>query len=169
MLQPTRALFASIFNVDYGLMIGWHKFGPAFMGPAQNPPVTLLSQLKRWSDVAFLGWQYQAQRRGRDGSDLRYIVSADITNTETGPILQRCLGVADVKANCRSYRWANRREWNWDTDEFKAIISSPNGRGAALMLIQHKYLFGQRSYISKASMWCGGNELHLMYWVVRQN
>ena len=166
--QPTQAVFSTILNIDDGVLIGWHKFGPKHMGLRQNPPVTILPELKNWSDIAFLKWLALCRRRNRPVQPLKYIISAEVTNSETGPILQQILGVNNVKANCGRWRWRDRKVYTMDTPEGKALLGSPNGRGAALILIQHKNYFGVTTTISHVTFWCGAKddwEVHLMFHV----
>lgn len=169
-LQATNAVFSSLINVDDGVLVGWQKFGPAYMARMYQIPT--VPRLKNWGEVVFLDWMEVARRRQKDISNIKYIVSADIANAETGQILQRILGVNDVKANCRRfYRWNRRREFNMDTEEGRALLSSPNGRGAAIFLIMHKNTFGEKTTISKVTVWCGyvsSYEVHMMFTVQKQ-
>ena len=98
-----------------------------------------------------------------------------MTNDETEDILQRVLNLPKDKAakkQCASYKWENRREFTMETDEGRALLSSPNGRGAALILIRHKATFGDFTTIDKVTFWCGSIgedwELHLMFHVKKQ-
>lgn len=169
--KPTTAVFSSIINVDQGVLIGWHKFSPGFYGGLLNPPVTVLPKLRSWGEVVFLDWAQIAARRNKPVSNIKYIISADIVNSDTGAILQRILGVNDVKANCGRYEWDHRVDISMATEAGQALLSSPNGRGAALFLIQHKNYLGHRTTIDKVTMWCGyldDWEVHLLFSVKTQ-
>ena len=82
-------------------------------------------------------------------------------------MLQRFLGVPDVKAACGGFKWRNRREWDMSSEEARALLGSPNGRDAGLMLITHKWVFGNAATISKVTFWCGRRELHPLFTVKR--
>ncbi|KAF2264777.1 hypothetical protein CC78DRAFT_580018 [Lojkania enalia] len=169
---PTRAIFDTIINVNDGLIVGWQKFGPKYQGSLQNPPIMTLPELKGWGDVVFLDWIRRARLSNRSPENLNYIVSADCVNRRTGETLQRITGETDMKASCTAgrYKWAQRLEFGMDTQQGQALLSSPNGRGAALLLIRHKDTFGRRSTISRVAFFCGGSsEVHLLFWVHRQN
>jgi hypothetical protein len=125
--QPTKALFRTITNVDEGVLIGWVKWGPRYMGRKQKPQVTTLPKLKQWADIAFLTWAEQARIRQKDVTKLEHIISADIHNKNTEQILQHILQVDDVRAHCHEYEWnedGQNESWSIDTDEGKALLSS---------------------------------------------
>ncbi|KAF2870390.1 hypothetical protein BDV95DRAFT_80334 [Massariosphaeria phaeospora] len=172
--RPTQAVFSQVINVEHGLLVGWQKFGPKYMGARQQPPVTgnALPELRAWADIIFLEWLNRAQTRNADASKLKYIVSGQIQNLETERILQRILDVDDVRARCRRFKWDNRKEYGVETDEAKALLASQNGRGAALLLIRHKGTFGSRTAIEKVTFWCGGEsnerDIHLLFTVKKR-
>lgn len=125
--QPTKALFRTITNVDEGVLIGWAKWGPRYMGRKQEPRVTTLPKLKQWADIAFLTWAEQARIRQKDVTKLEHIISADVQNKNTEQILQHILQVDDVREQCHDYVWdedGQNESWFIDTDEGKALLSS---------------------------------------------
>lgn len=54
-----------------------------------------------------------------------------------------------------------------ESDEGKVLLASENGRGAALLLIQHKKEFGSTTSIEGVTFWCSGRSgpLNLMFHV----
>ncbi|KAH7117562.1 hypothetical protein B0J11DRAFT_591861 [Dendryphion nanum] len=163
--DKTRAYYSTIYNVDDGLLVGWKKYGPDYMGQKQDPPVTILPKLKRWSDVVFADWMRLAKVRSKDPANLKYIMSAGIVNGETIAMLQRIYNVHDFDKRCQDFQ--HSRPMAMGMPEAKALLSSPNGRGAALLLIQHKAVFGDYTGIKTVWFWCSGYpgywDLNLMF------
>jgi hypothetical protein len=144
-------------------MIGWVKYGAAYMGRQRKPPVTVLPKLKNWSDIAFLSWKSQG-----GGGALRYVWSAMIQNSEFAGIIGRALheegsrsdpSAFDQDAECRRFGWKDRKEINMDTDAGKALLGSPNGRGVGYLLVEHKSTFGERATANKVTFYCAGEDL----------
>jgi len=54
--------------------------------------------------------------------------------------------------------WPGRKEYSMNTNEGKAILGSPNGRGVALLLIQHKAQLGERTTIEKVAVFGEGED-----------
>jgi hypothetical protein len=65
--------------------------------------------------------------------------------------------------DCADFYWENRQTFLTTEDDGKAILASPNGRGAALMLATHKSTFGQRAFIWRIDIWCENDELHWFF------
>jgi hypothetical protein len=65
--------------------------------------------------------------------------------------------------DCETYNWANKATFQTTSDEGKAILASPNGRGAALLLTTHKSTFGQRAFIWQINIWCENDELNWLF------
>jgi hypothetical protein len=162
--QPTQADFKTIVNTRDGVIIGWHKYGPRYRGAQQNPPVTTIPALGSWSNIAFLAWKSQ-----NGGSNLRYIWSAQISNSEFPGILGYALtdvgrrdqnlrwDAFDHDEECEHYDWGHRVDIPMTTDAGKAILGSPNGRGAGHLLFEHKKTFGAKTTISGVTFYCSEN------------
>lgn len=85
----------------------------------------------------------------------------------------RALGLKgnfDDDEHCDGMLWGHKREFGMDGDAGKALLASPNGRGAALLLGTHKAAFGEKKTIEKVTVWCvkvkGAYELNWMFHVV---
>ncbi|KAF2662597.1 hypothetical protein K491DRAFT_686477 [Lophiostoma macrostomum CBS 122681] len=155
---PTQARFRTIVNPEGGLIVGWLKYGLKFMGANLNPRVTQIPEFKNWADVAHLSWEIMCRMVGRDARNLRYIVSADIYNSETEALIAHSLQSTwtdDWKDTmCKRWEWKNKVEWDSSSEQFEVLLASPNGRGAAFMLIQHKSFYGEKRTIDKVTFWC---------------
>jgi hypothetical protein len=129
------------------------KYGPAYMGKQLQPPVTVLPHLKAWHDIAFLQHKAVAKAKHADLSNLNYVISSHVANKESFEILNWATGL-DLDIFGSAIPWDKRIEWDSNSDEFKAILASPNGRGVALLLITHKSTYGQLTHVSKITAWC---------------
>ncbi|KAF2645071.1 hypothetical protein P280DRAFT_466302 [Massarina eburnea CBS 473.64] len=134
------------------------------------PPDTNLPNLKAWHDIAFLQYQEHARERNQPVRNLRYIFSAPVHNSISKAIINRAIG-ANLPTDCARYEWDNRVELPPEHDGFNALLASPNGRGAPLMLITHKSVFGQRRIIESVTVFCspfiGGLDVNLLF-TIRQ-
>jgi hypothetical protein len=122
--QATYASFKTLVNFDHGVIVAWYKYGPKYMSKRLKID-TPLPKLRRWSDIAFLGWLGLAWQYRKNFTNLKYIISSNVQNKETSQILQYILHIDDVEANCKDYDWTNRKEWSMQTPEGKALIGSP--------------------------------------------
>ena len=64
---------------------------------------------------------------------------------------------------CSQIPWDKKATFDASSDEGKALLASPNGRGAALMLITHKSTFGANRYIDQVTVWCEESQLNFMF------
>ncbi|KAF2686368.1 hypothetical protein K458DRAFT_387377 [Lentithecium fluviatile CBS 122367] len=162
--SPTRAQFRTLFNVNQGVIIAWNEFGPKHMGSQQHPPVTTLPQLRNRADIVFLNWQCIVQERHQSLGRLRYIFSADVENSHTKDAIARLLGERLDGTACQRYLWDNRKKFLPEDEGYRSLRASPNGRGAALLLITHKATFGQRKMIESVQLWCAhtGGQINLL-------
>lgn len=145
------------------MILGWWKYSPAHQAKEQKPPLEPtdpLPDLKRWSDVAYLVWAAECQKKGKDVSSLRYVFSSPVENAETRGIIARAMDTAHEPP-----LWPGRKEYTMDSDEGKAILGSPNGRGAALLLIQHKATMGETTTIEKVAVFGEGEDTNLLFYV----
>lgn len=166
--KATGAIFSAVINVDAGFIVAWSSYGPRYSGARLTPPMTVLPNLKAWHDIAFLMWKGEAAA----ASNLKYIFQANIANGESANVIARALKL-DVPfsedKHCPDMPWDKKKEFGMDSDEGKAILASPNGRGAALLLGTHKSTFGEHTTIGKVDVWCwekdGEYEMNWMFHV----
>lgn len=106
-----------------------------------------ITPLKQWSDVAFLEWYEQAA--DAKVKDLKYIVRALITNSQTRTRIKEALQ-KDKKD--KTPLFANRAKFASTTDQFAALLGSPNGSGAGFLVSTHKAQLGHKT-ISEVEVW----------------
>jgi hypothetical protein len=129
---------------------------PRKIKPAQSPPV--VNQL---SDIAFLMWYYFGGGNFNpfvnDPSATaritvpKYFIRSTVVNTRCGEIFDY---IWTQRGLTWGFSWAERRDFSFLSDEFKAILSCPNAAGIAYFLFQHKRQFG-KAKIVRISLWGG--------------
>ncbi len=87
-----------------------------------------------------------------------------ISNNESKELIELAVGLSPYeKEDCLKMQWAQRQEFLPETEAYQVLIASPNGRGAALLLITHKSTFGERNIIQSVTVFCSMTEVHLMF------
>lgn len=109
-----------------------HKYAPGWDG--QHWP-----NLRRWSDVVFLEWKHQADHYHKSPKSLRYVLRNNIVNEKAQEIAERAVGPDGPK------EWDDAEEISTESDEGKALLYSPNARGVAWLLAQHKEVLGLKT------------------------
>lgn len=109
-----------------------------------------LPDLQSWSDVAFLQWQQLCEEAGIAVSELNYVIQSDCVNSDTKAIVRQALGKSPNFVD-----WSEIKDgvtWKRDSDQFKAILATPNGRGAAWFLVQHKPQMGSTRSVTEITV-----------------
>jgi len=150
---PTTAEYTNIFNVDGGAIIADMNIGPDYSYRNTGGEVV---PLKQYSDIVFLAWQEMA---GHKVNGLKYIFRHGIVNEETVAVVDQIL----------QRRGAQREEWPGlkipmlDRDAL-ALLGTPNGRGPAWMLNQHKRQLGVKR-ISDVTIFSVDGAVSLLFWI----
>ena len=149
----TNAQYSNIFNADGGAIIAEMNSGPAHMGASINT----LIPLRQYSDVVFLAWQKEAGNRVKG---LKYIVRHHIVNEEITAVIKEVL----TRRGEEEKPWPGLQISMTERDAW-ALLGTPNGRGAAWMLIQHKVQLGLKS-IRAVTIWkCAPDNFCLCFWL----
>jgi hypothetical protein len=151
---PTQADYTNIFNVDGGAVIADLNVGPDTA--SQEGFSGEVVPLKHYSDVVFLAWQHEA---GDKANGLRYILRHDISNEQTKDVAEQILRQRGVKLQ----PWPGVKISFPDKDAL-ALLGTPNGRGPAWLLIQHKKQLGMKRF-SHVTMFTTGRHLSLCFWI----
>jgi hypothetical protein len=162
--EPTNADFHNIVNPIAGLLIAVNNINPAAMAKQmlqKRKPSECdinLPRLRNWSDVAFLQWQRVAKRFSVRGTALKYIVRSNVANPNTLDIMSQVLGEYAGSRNIPECRddFVPRPRWpgvdfDIDSDEGLALLSTPYGNSIGWLLAQHKRELGHR-VISKVTI-----------------
>ncbi|KAL6707314.1 hypothetical protein ACN47E_004302 [Coniothyrium glycines] len=137
--RATGASYSFTINADEGVIMGLNRKSPRYAAQERNPPVSgdQLPGLNQFSDIAWIGWDVMSKQKKRDVKDLRYLISVGISNDDTRAVIQRALfarGWALSEFPGHTFERAS--------EEFGALIGTPNLQGFAYLLIQHKDRLG---------------------------
>jgi hypothetical protein len=136
----TGASYTTICNPEEGVILGWGAFSPAYMGAKKDPPVTVVPDLKSWSDITFLQWaDLHKNEKGPAVSHLRYIMKTPCENPTTQLVIKKALKNTGQTLS----KWPGVT-FSMDTKEGVAILGTPNGWGVAYLLVQHKKQLGNK-------------------------
>jgi hypothetical protein len=105
----------------------------------------------------FLSWQEAA---GDKVKNLKYIFRHQVVNLETIAVIKEVL----EKRGEEQKPWPGVQISMTERDAW-AILGSPNGRGAAWMLLQHKRQLGMKSISAVTIYKCVGTHFCLCFWV----
>ncbi|TLD37918.1 hypothetical protein E2P81_ATG03593 [Venturia nashicola] len=155
--EASEAQYINIFNPTQGLIGAWSNYGPASM--LKDEPNAVLPNLRQWSDVAFLEWKNQLEvAREPLTSDGRLpvpkmILRINMMNTETLNLLDQVLRKLPEAERPRGLSawgvptpdWSGKKTFTMDSEAGKVLLGSPNGRGVAWFLLQHKRAFGLKT------------------------
>jgi hypothetical protein len=151
----TEGEYTNTFNIDGGAIIADMNIGPDYViaGSGESGETV---PLKQYSDVVFLAWQEAA---GNRVNGLKYIFRHDIANEKTSAIVQQILQTRGVERE----PWPGLKIPLPDKDAL-ALMGTPNGRGPAWMLIQHKRQLGLKRF-TDVTIFSVEGKLSLCFWI----
>ncbi|KAF5627856.1 hypothetical protein F25303_10608 [Fusarium sp. NRRL 25303] len=147
--KDTGAYFRNSFAVNPGVIIADVNYAVSATGNDDGKkPVT---HVKKWSDATWMQWDRVCTEADGDVKDLKYFIRSKIANYATLEIILRAI-LSRHERNPRRNKntigtWKNKITFTSakDKEEFPAILGSPNGAGAAFMLINHKKRLGVKT------------------------
>jgi len=138
MLQPSGSRYANVFNTQGGLIAADENFNPKTSSPEIEEQGLPYVQRKQWSDLTFLTWQHLCSTAGTDVGGLKYVFQVSISNTETEDMMDEALS----RSGATYGDWENRQTWYAGSEEYNALLGTPNSSGVAWLLINHKRQMG---------------------------
>lgn len=155
----THAQYKWLLNVAGGTIAATSSSSPAYTWQATNMrPGEELTPLKQWSDITFLTWQKYA---GNEIKNLKYVFQSLIINKETEKVIHQVLSTRKEEL----VAWPGVKIPMTHPDG-QALLGTPNGRGVAWLLIQHKEQLGLK--VPEAVTIYGGPYnyvLNLCFWI----
>ncbi|KAL5376935.1 hypothetical protein PMIN06_011265 [Paraphaeosphaeria minitans] len=152
--RVTGAWYHFLMDVEHGLILATVTYGPEHEGIAQNPPVTVLPKLKNLFDILYLDYEHLAIQHNVPVNRLKYYIVENVRNPTTRAAVNFALKFEITEWECFEHTWENRHVFYPDDEGYKALISSPSGRSAALILATHKTAFGERRMIESVTFFC---------------
>ena len=102
------------------------------------PLKELLPRLSKWSDIVWILWAHVA---GASAGQLKYVLKHFVVTDETVDVMDE---VAKRVGIYKDLSW----ERNWPglrsdrgTDDFKALVGTPHGKGIVHLLVNHVDMF----------------------------
>ena len=126
-------------------------------GPKSTDDQAEVIPLRQYSDVVFLAWQKAA---GDKIKGLKYIFRHHITNANTLAVILEVL----EKRGEQAKPWPGLQISMTERDAW-ALLGTPNGVGAAWLLIQHKEQLGMKSISAVTIYKCVGAHYCLCFWI----
>ena len=114
--------------------------------------------LEKLSDVAFLVFQQLMKETNQPTDRLKGFLRSGVVNTETLFVTTNALR---LKPNALHPAWPGR-DFGPQSDGFAALLASPNGRGVAWFLAQHKVQLGHKT-ISNIRVWGEEDEVFILF------
>ncbi|KAF2021620.1 hypothetical protein BU24DRAFT_488006 [Aaosphaeria arxii CBS 175.79] len=134
--RMTGANFILAMDPTQGVLVGLSRYGPIHEGKDRNPPIANheLPLLRSASDI-----MWGAYKLPSGSMNIRWLVSATITNKATTSIIKRVLDM----------RHASLMPWpglyiRFDSEEGRALLGTPNAQGFGYLLIQRKEELGKK-------------------------
>ncbi|PYI09412.1 hypothetical protein BO78DRAFT_438028 [Aspergillus sclerotiicarbonarius CBS 121057] len=121
------ARYADVYYPKQGLIVADEIFGPRSnkaIGQRRQPYV----ELSQWSDVAWLNWANLAD----NVKTLSTVIQFSVANPVSEAVIEKIRGDRTIPGYKKPW------EFPAGSDDFNALLGTPNGFGAAWLLINHK-------------------------------
>ena len=131
----TDASYCNTYNTADGVIVAYYNYA---LKTKQEEPGMMnidLPDLRHWSDVAYLDYQKEAGPSSLD--KLKYVFRAHSSETLSRSIVLAAMH-SDLEGKHSLPGREDRKVYGPETDQYKALLASPNGAGVAWLLISHK-------------------------------
>ncbi|KAF1989200.1 hypothetical protein K402DRAFT_419009 [Aulographum hederae CBS 113979] len=132
--RESAAVYDNTYNPKDGILYAEDNHSPSQMQKYSHATETVIPELNRWSDVAFLTYEYLAREAGDDEYDvkgIKYIQQTHVMNADT----QRIVAEVIERTGGVYQKWDRAVEISMDSEEGRALIGTPNGVGTAWFLM----------------------------------
>ncbi|KAL6354405.1 hypothetical protein LRP88_11736 [Fusarium phalaenopsidis] len=145
----SEAYFTNSFILNPGIIIADNNLA---VKPALDDSIPdwedmfKVTHIRRWSDAAWMQWTKVCEWFNGDVTKIKYIIRSRITNKTTLSIIFEAL-ISKYGGFPTIGKWDQRFTLDVATNpgEFHAILGSPNGAGAAFILLNHKGTLGVKT------------------------
>lgn len=138
--QESGGFYSNIYNTASGVIIADNLLSPAEAlkkGNKQGKAPGFAS----WADVAFLQYEELSRKNGDNTQDLKYIFQAVISKDETISVVE----FIEEKNDQGVRDWDHKLTFPLNSDEGKALIGTPNGKGAGWLAATYKNQLGNKT------------------------
>jgi len=113
-----------------------------------------LPALQLWSDIVFLEWARVAT--DDNINNLKFVLRLWIVNAETCDVIAHVLRrLHPSREESRLVHFENEGDVGMESEEGKALLGTPNGRGVAWLLVQHRARLGRKT-VGGVRVWVDG-------------
>ena len=124
------------------MLVADENYGPSASDPKIGEDGQPYVLLRQWSDVAWLNWQHECSVAGTDVSGLKAVIRFSISNTDAEGVIATVTNGATIGG------YKNPMTFEAGSDNFNALLGTPNGSGVAWLLINHKAQMGPKTLSS---------------------
>ncbi|EME87278.1 uncharacterized protein MYCFIDRAFT_75143 [Pseudocercospora fijiensis CIRAD86] len=144
----TGGYYSNAYNCAANIILAISNNSPR--NAQENPSLTKsdIPPIEKWSDINALTWKEICP----PNTPLHYILRLHVNNNESRNILRLTLGLTPPTQNKNLGTYPGK-SFDPSSPEGLALLGSPNGRGGAFMVSQHKALFGATRQVTKISVW----------------
>ncbi|KAJ5895017.1 hypothetical protein N7495_006708 [Penicillium taxi] len=143
----SNGFYKNTYNVKAGVIIANDNKSPREKRFEDGNDCDDVVPLAKFSDVVFLEWQKLA---GTSVDGLKYMIRSEIDNAATKAVIRKACGLAANEEDWSKIEDA--QEFLPGTDNFNALLGSPNGRGLGYMLSQHQSKLGKGKTVTKITV-----------------
>ncbi|KAF7886125.1 hypothetical protein EAF00_010228 [Botryotinia globosa] len=131
-------------NFTHGVIVAYNLLSPCQVEISKDIKSPMIPDLSRWSDIAYLQWAEVCKFHGTRMSNLIYVVQHHITNQTTLEVIKEVL-----KKRGESLAPSGCVVSMKDSDSHgAALLGTPDGKGVAWLLAQHKEALKDSTIIS---------------------
>jgi hypothetical protein len=153
----THASFCQVVNPVSGVIVAYDNVSPNAVLEAEGLKGLREPELKHWSDVAYLQWLSHAD----PDYNLRYVLRYNVLNDLSQFVvktLENLNGTPPIEWPGTTYEAG--------TEEFLALLGTPNGSSTGYLLINHKAELGHKT-IDKITVFLQGrHEVMILFHVM---
>lgn len=165
--QGTLAEYDNLYDLTSGAIWAINNLSPG-KANARSGGAAPLPDLQLWSDVVFLEW---AKRAGGADSikDLKFVLRLWIVNVETCDVIAHALRrLHPAREESRLVHFENEADIPVESEEGKALLGTPNGRGVAWLLVRHRRQLGRKT-VAGVRVWVDGTCVEMDMELCRPN
>ncbi|KAM0144935.1 hypothetical protein ACHAP3_000054 [Botrytis cinerea] len=136
--------YALAMNFTHGVIVAYNSMSPYQAELLKDVKSPIIPDLSRWSDIAYLQWAEVCKSHGTEMSNLKYVIRHHVTNQITSQVIKEVLGKRGESLT-PSGCVVSMGDGN---GHGTALLGTPNGKGVAWLLAQHKETFKDMTIIS---------------------
>ncbi|KAF2094142.1 hypothetical protein NA57DRAFT_80559 [Rhizodiscina lignyota] len=134
--RGTMASYVNNYNPQGGMIIQRHAVSPGGTSQSQLDLMGVRPPVQVWSDITFPEWNNQAHESTLQVMNIKYFLIHAVSNDDTNDILK------SIVENPPKWGEPDNKYYPMQGNKALRLLASPNGRGPAWFLINHKAQLG---------------------------